>query len=358
MWKRLLLAATLLVAFGFAWRSLDRIAIDVVGQPALTGPIQYRLEQPFFEQLARITGLGLQIHYRTIDTLGIRDDHQLELIRSGALQLVSLRFLQNASTEPTLLGIDLPGLVTDFGAARVVVDAYGPVLDRALQENFGAKLLGIWPFGPQTFFCRSALTDLKDIAGRKIRVGNANFSPLIARFGGTAVVIPFDDVREALRTGLIDCAITSATSANFAGWTDYTSYYFPLGMQMGLNGYVVSLRLWNSLSSAQQLALTNAFRNHVEAIWSFAATADDDATACITGRSCRLGKPAHLTLVKPSPGDYQALNDAAYETTFRDWALRCDAIHPGCSAEWLRLVRPLLEKIRGNPPAAGGSASP
>lgn len=358
MWKRILLAAILLIVFGYAWRSLDRIAIDVVGQPALTGPVQYKLEQPFFEQLAKITGLPLEIQYRTIDTLGIRDDHQLKLLKSGALQLVSLRFLQNASAEPTLLGVDLPGLVTDFPAARAVVEAYGPVLDRELREHFNAKLLGIWPFGPQIFFCRSAIAGLNDIRGRKIRVGNANFSPLVTTLGGTAIVIPFDDVKEALRSGLVYCAITSATSGNYAGWTEHTSYYYPLGMQMGLNGYVVSLKLWNALSSAQQQALVEAFRKHIETIWSYAAAANDDASSCIVGGACRDGKPARLALVKPSPADYQLISAIAYDTTFNDWAARCDATHPGCSAEWLERVGPVLEGLKGPTPSAAPPQQP
>ena len=350
MWKRVALALALLVAFIYAWRSLDRVAIEVVGQPAETGPIQYKLEQPFFEQLAQITGLALDVQYRTTDTLGIRDDHQLRLVKDGALQLVSLRFLQNASAEPSLLGVDLPGLVTDYAVARAVVEAYAPVLDQRLREGFNAKLLGIWPFGPQTFFCRSGITGLRDIAGRKIRVGNVNFSPMISSLGGTAVVIPFDDVKEALRSGLVDCAITSATSGNFARWTEHTSHYFPLGMQMGLNGYVVSLKLWNTFTPSQQQALETAFRKHIDNIWTYSASEDKDASSCIVDGPCRSGRRRQLTLVTPAEEDYRLMGGIAYKTTFDDWARRCDAIHPGCSADWLQRVGPVLQTVHGASP--------
>lgn len=355
MWKRLTLALAVLVAFAYAWRSLDRIVIEVVGQPAMTGPVQYKLEQPFFEDLAKTTGLPLEVQYRTIDTLGIRDDHQLQLVKEGALQLVSLRFLQNASTEPSLLGVDLPGLVTDYPAARVVVAAYAPALDRRLQEDFNAKLLGVWPFGPQVFFCRTEVRGLGDISDRKIRVGNVNFAPMIEALGGTAVVIPFDDVKEALRSGLVDCAITSATSGSYAGWTDYTSFYFPLGMQMGLNGYVVSLKLWNSLSSSQKAVLEEAFRRHVENIWTFSEAAHTETSSCIVGRPCPSGKASNLTGVIPSPEDYRRMGEVAYKTTFDDWARRCDAVHPGCSADWLQRVGPALEELRQAAPTQGQS---
>jgi TRAP-type transport system periplasmic protein len=312
----------------------------------MTGPIQFELEQSFFEHLAARTGLPLDVKYRTIDTLGIRDDYQLQLVKSGALDLVSLRFLQNASSEPTLLGIDLLGLNTDFRTARAVVDAYAPVLDQRLQDNFNAKLLGIWPFGPQVFFCRSQITGLSDLTGKRIRVGNANFSAMITTLGGTPVVIPFDNVKEALRTGLVDCAITSATSGNYAGWAEHTNYYFPLGTQMGLNGYVISLKLWNTLTHKQQMLIEDAFLKHIDNIWSFSSKLHEDASSCNTGGPCIHGKTYQLTMVKPLPENYELMGNIAYQTTFRDWASRCDQVYPGCADDWRTRVEPILTQIR------------
>ena len=37
--------------------------------------------------------------------------------------------------------------------ARKVITAYAPAVDRNLQQKFNAKLLGVWSFGPQEFFC-------------------------------------------------------------------------------------------------------------------------------------------------------------------------------------------------------------
>jgi len=357
MWLvRLGIALLLSIAFFSAWRSLEKIPVSVVGQPSMTGPIQSKLERPFFESLAAETGIPLDVQYRTIDTLGIRDDYQLQLLKGGALDLVSLRFLQNASSEPTLLGIDLLGLNTDFSTARAVVDAYAPVLDQRLRERFNAKLLGIWPFGPQVFFCRSPIKGLSDLAGKRIRVGNANFSPMITTLGGVPVVIPFDNVAEALSSGLVDCAITSATSGNYAGWPAHTAYYFPLGTQMGLNGYVISLRLWNSFSSGQQRALEQAFQQHIDNIWSFAKEGHEDASSCNTGGPCIHGKSFHLQLVEPKPENYSLMGRIAYETTFKDWAQRCDQIYRDCSADWRNRVGPILSKQRpADVPAMQGS---
>ena len=343
--KRLIFAVLVALGFVQAWHLLDRMFIGVVGQPSMTGPMQFQLEQPFFETLAETTGLPLDVEYRTIDTMGIRDDYQLHLLKSGALDVVTLRFLQNASAEPSLVGIDPLGLNTSFDTARAVAAAYSPVLDARLQERFDTKLLGVWPFGPQVFFCKSKIEGLRDLVDKKIRIGNINFAPMIARLGGHPIVIPFDDVAEALKTGLVDCAITSATSGNYAGWADHTDYYFPLGMQMGLNGYVIALKKWSRLSREQQRVMEKAFRGHVDRMWRFARSAHEDASTCTIGGPCLQGKPHNLKLVEPREEDYALIREIFFETTFRDWAARCDKVYADCAADWRARVAPILDVI-------------
>ncbi|MEN9314727.1 MAG: hypothetical protein RIS35_1120 [Pseudomonadota bacterium] len=345
MWLRLLFAVILLTAFAVAWERLDRIPIQVVGQPSVTGEIQQR-EQAFFEQLAELTGLPLEVRYTPVDQLGIKDTYQLSMLGSRALDLVSLRFLQNANVEPTLLGLDLLGGVPDFVTARAIADVYAPTLDRRLQRNFNSKLLGVWPFGPQVFFCRTAIRGLEDLAGRKVRVGNDNFSPLIAHFGGTPVVIPFEDVEVALKNGLVDCAITSATSGNAAGWPKHCTHFFGLGMQMGINGYAVSLGLWNRLSKEQQTRLERAFDEYVASIWVTAEQVHRESSACNVGGPCPRGTPYRLIDVVPSEQDHRRLSVAFEQTTFLDWAEKCDRLHPGCSVDWKARVLPALAARR------------
>lgn len=358
MLKRIGLALAMAIGFAYAWQRLDQISLEVVGQPSMTGYVQSELEQPFFEHLAESTGLPLHIDYRTIDTLGIRDDYQLRLLKTGALDMVSLRFLQNASTEPTFLGLDLLGLSTDFPTARAVVDVYAPVLDRRLQEKFHSKLLGVWPFGPQVFFCRQPIQGLTDLAGLKIRVGNANFAPLINSFGGTPVVITFEEVRDALRNGLVDCAITSAGSGQSAGWAEHATHFFPLGTQMGINGYAINLNQWNRLSAKQQQVMEQAFQQHADRIWGYAKQVHERASSCLTSGVCEIGRPYQLTLVQPSASDYALIQESVYKTTFKDWATRCDEVYPGCSSEWRTLVEPLLTPVQAGSADRGAGGRP
>ncbi len=342
MVKRAALAALVALGLGVAWVALERVALDVVGQSSSTGAIQSQLEKPFFETLAATTGLPLKVRYRTLDEVGFKDTHQLAMLRDGSIDLVSLRFLQNSKSEPTLLGIDLPSLSTDFETAQRVIKAYQPVLDQHLHQRHGVKLLGIWTFGPQVFFCRKPITALADLAGLRVRVGEASMAPVITAVGGTPVSVPFDDVRDALKNGMVDCAVTSSGSANFAGWPQYTSHYFPLTTQMGLNGYAISLHVWNALSSRQQEVLQDAFTKHVEAIWSHARELHKDTSSCNVGGPCSLGKRYNLILVQPTPDDAHALRTHMLGG-IQQWAQDCDEVHAGCSDEWHRLIAPILQ---------------
>jgi TRAP-type transport system periplasmic protein len=206
---RLIILSIIFGCFVYAWDATDVIDLRVVGEPSMTGPIQESLEQPFFESLKEKTGLPINVDYRTVDQLGFKDDYQLTMLKSGVFDMVSLRFLQNAQEEPSIIGVDLPGLNPDFQTARKVGKAYGPVIDENLQQRFGVKLLGLWTFGPQVIFCNKPIYRLSDLKGLRVRVGSSIYDALIKSQGGTPVIIPFDQVLAALSTKMVDCAITS-----------------------------------------------------------------------------------------------------------------------------------------------------
>jgi TRAP-type C4-dicarboxylate transport system substrate-binding protein len=135
----MLLLARLAVLFALAWRQFRTIPFLVLGQPRSVGLLQREQEAPYVETLASISGLPLAITYCTADTFGLKDNHQLEALRDGPVDIVSLRFMQNIANEPSLERLDLPRMVPDFAIGRRVADAYHATIDRYLQTSFGAK---------------------------------------------------------------------------------------------------------------------------------------------------------------------------------------------------------------------------
>jgi TRAP-type transport system periplasmic protein len=338
-----LAAAALAVAAALPAQAQDKIKFKVIGQPLATGLIQKNKEQPFFENFAARSGLPIEMEYKPIDTLGIKDTEQLRVMKAGLFDVVSLRVSQNSRDEPTLLGLDLVGGSPDYATGRKVAKAYTEILDARLQQQFNVKLLGVWPFGPQILFCKKPITKLADVKGLKVRVYDQNLAKFIELVGGTPVPISFADTHQSLSLGVVDCAITGPSSANSAGWPEVTTHQLPLGFQMAMNGYAMSMKAWTSLKPDQQVKLKAAFDAHMEEIWTYSEELFKDALNCNAGVDpCTTGKKFKLVNVQPGPADTELIRSAVSKVSFPAWAEVCDKSNPGCSAKWTASVGPLV----------------
>lgn len=338
---RLVVMTAVVTAFAVAWRHFSTVPLLVLGQPRSAGQLQRDQEEPFFRSLAERTGLPLVVRYIPADTYGLKDNHQLEAIRDGRIDIVSLRFMQNMEKEPRLEGMDLPGMVTHFEEARRVAHAYGPTLDRYLQRNHGGKLLGIWSFGPQVMFCRRTLTGLKDLRGRRIRVASPGLAKVMAALGAIPVILPFADTREALALDMVDCGVTSAASGAFAGWGAHTNSYYPLVFQFGFNGYVISLKRWNLLSSDQKTQLEKAFQRYNDSLWHYSATLQRHSERCLLSGHCRQASSARLRLVTVQPQDIRVLQHLSRQIALPGWLQRCQQRHSDCREAWQQDIAPI-----------------
>jgi len=321
----------------------DRLRLKAIGQPLATGLIQKNKEQPFFENFASRTGLPVDVDYKPIDTLGIKDTEQLRVMKAGLFDIVSLRVSQNSRDEPTILGLDLVGASPDFATGRKVAKAYFDTVDARLQQQFGVKLLGVWPFGPQVLFCSKPISKLADIKGMKVRVYDQNLAKFIELVGATPVPISFADTHQSLSLGVVDCAITGPSSANSAGWPEVTTHQLPIGFQMALNGYDMTLKSWNQLKPDQQAKLKAAFDGLTDEVWKYSEELFNDALNCNAGKDpCTTGKKFKLTSVPVTPADIDIVRSAVAKVSLPAWSEVCDKSNPGCSAKWYATVAPVL----------------
>lgn len=334
------LAATVIaMAAGAPAQAADPIKISVIGQPLATGLIQAKKEQPFFERLQAKTGLPIEVEYKPMDTLGIKDAEQLRVLKAGLFQMASLRFSQNARDEPTLLGFDLVGLNPDYATARKVFDAFLDAADKRLQERFNVKLLAVFPFGPQILFCNKPISSLADVKGLKVRTYDQNLSKFVETLGGTPVPIPFADTHQSLSLGVVDCAITGPSSANSSGWPEVTTHQMPVSFQVSGNGYVIGLKTWQKLNPEEQAKLKAAITELNDEIWSYSETLFNDALNCNTGKDpCTTGKKFNLVDVPVSAKDHDMLKSALTSVSLPAWAEVCDKSNPGCSDTWKKTV--------------------
>jgi TRAP-type C4-dicarboxylate transport system substrate-binding protein len=325
--------------FALPVRAQERLKFKVIGQPLATGLIQKQKEQPFFEQFAAKTGLPIDIDYKPIDTLGIKDTEQLRVMKAGLFDIVSLRVSQNSRDEPTILGLDLVGGSPDYATGRKVAKAWFDTADERLQKQFNVKLLGVWPFGPQILFCKKPISKLADVKGMKVRVYDQNLAKFMELVGATPVPVSFADTHQSLSLGVVDCAITGPSSANSAGWPEVTTHQLPLGFQMALNGYAISLKAWNRLQPDQQVKLKAAFDGLTEEIWTYSEELFNDALNCNAGKDpCTNGKKFKLVNVPVTAADGELVRSAVSRVSLPVWAEVCDKSNPGCSQKWSATV--------------------
>jgi TRAP-type C4-dicarboxylate transport system substrate-binding protein len=337
------LAVVALAAMNGSAHSQDKITLKVLGQPIASGAIQKNKEQPFFLGLAESSGLPVTVEYKPIDTTGIKDVDQLRLIKSGLFDVVSLRMSAISRDEPATLGLDLVGAAPDFKSAREVANAYFDVLDRRLQKQFQAKLLGIWPFGPQVLFCRKPVERFNDVKGLKVRVFDQIQAKFFQSLGATAVPMSFPETHQALSLGVVDCGLTGPASANAAGWPEVTTHVLPIGLQFGMNGYGIGLGAWNKFKPAQRSKLRAMIDTLIDDIWRYSEELAVDASNCNSGKDpCTSGKRYKLTSVPVSSDDIELVRKAMRDSSLPNWAEQCDRIDPACSANWRKTVGPIV----------------
>lgn len=325
------LAAALFVAPAQA----ETLSLKVLGQPAGSGLIQKDKEQPFFEAFAAKSGLDVSVQYIPVDVAGIPDTDGLRILKSGLFDIVSIRGPQVSRDAPSILGFDLIGLNPTFEAGKKHTDAFFDKVDNRLQKQFNAKLLGVWPAGPQVVFCKPEIKGLADLKGLKVRVGDQSGANFVGGLGATGVPMPFGEVQQSLARGVVDCAITGPASANSAGWPEATTTVLPLALQLAINGYAINLDSWNKLSPEDQGKLQTAIDTLVADIWAYSQELYEDAMRCNTGgEPCERGTPYELTALSVSDEDLATVKSALTEKSLPVWAAQCNAVDPTCEADW------------------------
>lgn len=296
-------------------------------------------ERPFFESLGDRSGLSLSVTYQPIDLMDMNPEEGLELVQHQIVDVASLSLAAISRRDPFFLGLGLVGLTPDYESAGRVVSAFSRPIETHLRETYNAKLLGIWPSGPQVLFCKPEISGLGDIRGLKIRVYDANLGTVIETLGATPVPVKFSAVKQALALEIVDCAITAPSSANRAGWVRETSAMLPLSFQIAFNAYAMNLDRWRLLTRAEQRALLAAFRAYLDDLWAYSEGLYQDALRCNVGkRPCTTMEPATLKEVPVQPGDRLTIRKSLATVSLPAWTSSCERLHTGCGKIWADTV--------------------
>jgi len=306
--------------------------LRIVG--GLAGVSQFlRFERPFWE--ARLRGLSegrLSAEILPFDQAGLRAQEILPLMRLGVVPFANVIIAAAAADEPEFNIADLPALNPDIATLRRHVERVRPYLARLLAERYGVELLAVYTYPAQVLFCRRPFTGLGDLAGRRIRTSSVAQSELVEALGATPVVTGFAEMVGAIRTGVVECAITGTLSGNAIGLHEVTTHVHAMAISWGLSIFGAGRGAWAALSEADRALLAGAIAQLEREIWDGAREETGEGLACNAGRAgCRAGRPGRMQVVPVSPADAARRERLLRETVLPRWIGRCG---PECAEAW------------------------
>ncbi len=297
------------------------------------------IERPFFTALPKLADLPFVVNYNAMDTVGVNAADALRLLRNGTFDVMSVQIGMASRDDPFFEGLDLIGVSTDMKDLRKAVDAYRKVFDERLQRRFNAKVMTLWPFGPQVFYCSKPINSLDDIKGLKVRSFTPSMAALIEYLGGTPITMQFSDVYPSLQRGVADCGVTSPSSGNSGKWPEVTSYFLPLSVSGSVQGHFMNLDYWNKFTPEQKAKVEAGFRKMEDEMWSLAERTNGDAANCNIGvEPCKEGTKFKMKLVTVSPKDVQKIKTAVTATVLPVWKASCNKVDPNCTKTWNETV--------------------
>ena len=293
------------------------------------------IEKPFFEGLDKATGGKIKAQFRFIDEVGLKGFDGVRQLQSGIFQIMAISPGYVAGDEPFFIGLDMPGIALDLPVARRTVDAYRSAFDERLQQKFGGKLLALWPYPGQVFFCKGAISGLDGLKGKKVRVFSPALAALVEYFGGTPVTVPFSEVYQGLQRGIVDCAISASLSGNSAKWFEVADHIYPLAVSWGMQSHAANLDFWKKLPAGEQKTLAAEFGRMEEQMWSIAQAATQDGINCNTGVGrCERGTPAKMKAIPVAAADAARIKAAVEKAVLPKWSADCKRTYPDCARVW------------------------
>lgn len=294
------------------------------------------VEEPFFtEELPQAADGKIDITFRRMDEVGLKGFDAMRLLRLGIFDLMEIQLGYVSGDEPFFLGVDMLGVAPDLETARELAEAYRPYFDERLQEKFNGKLLALWPYPGQMFFCNTPMSGIGDFEGKKVRVYTPAMASLVEELGAIGVTLAFPEVYQALQRGVIDCAITGSMAGNTAKWPEVSTHFYPLAIGWGMQAHVANLDFWNSLEPDAREFLAEQIKKMEDQLWELAENSTEDGIECNTGTGeCDLGTEYNMERIEVTQEDVERMQRAVREAVLPDWIASCEETYPECAEIW------------------------
>lgn len=296
-----------------------------------------QFENPYWTKtLPEMSGGAITANMKDYTNVGMSGFETMRLLKLGTFDAVHALTSYTAQDAPALEGIDLAGVIQDFSKYREAMAAYKPVIEQELKDKFNAKMLMLYTFPKQQFFCNFGSKDatevhLKDLEGKKMRTYSTSIGDFIEGLGGSAVTLPFAEVVPALQKGVADCGATGVMPAYNAKWYQVVTHNVRVNIGFAATFLAVNQKTWDALSPDTQKLMEEEAAKTEDAIWAATESINAEAALCNTDGPCSKGEPGGMVAVELNDDDKMRVEVAVNDFVLKRWAKRCGK---ECTMAW------------------------
>jgi tripartite ATP-independent transporter DctP family solute receptor len=193
------------------------------------------------------------------------EKEMIEQAQVGALQIARISVGPMGPIVPELNVFNLPFMFRDNGHMEKVIDgAIGEELLQKLTDHPTAGLIGLcWmnAGSRNVYNSKHPIKAVEDLKGLKIRMmGNPVFVDSMNAMGGNGIAMGYDQLINALQTGVVDGAENNEPSYATGQHYRHAKYYSMTGHLMIPEILVFSKRTWQTLSKEDQALIAKFAR--------------------------------------------------------------------------------------------------
>jgi len=274
------------------------------------------MDQKFKEEVERLSGGSVTIDLQASGVLGSEND-VLDAMLGGAgtiqLSRISAFALTSYGGEKSML-LSIPYTwqnrehFWNFATSDLAQD----FLQEPSVNGTGVRGLFYGEEGFRHFFANKEINGMEDLAGLKIRVSNDPvMNGMVEGLGASPTVVAFGELYSALQTGVVDAAEQPIANYKSNAFPEVANNLILDGHTLGAVQVIITDDAWNSMTPAQQEAMTEAGKIASEYCRSMSEEKENEVLEQLKADGCNVVEVADITPWQEACKDVIAENTAS-----------------------------------------------
>ena len=259
-----------------------------------------QMDSKFKEEVERLSGGSVTIDLQASGVLGSEND-VLDAMLGGAgtiqmSRISAFALTSYGGTKSSLLSLPYTWQSREHWWNFAESGLAQEFLQEPSENGSGIRGLFYGEEGFRHFFSNKELKDMSSLQGMKIRVSNDPvMNGLVEGLGASPTVVAFGELYSALQTGVVDAAEQPIANYKSNAFPEVANNLILDGHTLGAVQVIITDDAWNSLTPAQQDAMTEAGKIASAYCKEISASAEAEVLEALKAEGCNVTEVTDLT---------------------------------------------------------------